>query len=52
MPRKSRANPPSPFKGFSSSQPMDRNDTEAGREANRRVEFVVDLKILNDGSGK
>ena len=40
------------WKGFSSSQPMDRNDTEAGREANRRVEFVVELKIVNDRSAK
>ena len=40
------------FKGFSSSQPRDRNDTEAGREANRRVEFVVELVIVNDGSVK
>ena len=38
------------FKGFSSSQPLDRNDTEAGREANRRVEFLVDLVRVNDGS--
>jgi outer membrane protein OmpA-like peptidoglycan-associated protein len=38
------------YKGFSSSQPLDRNDTEAGREANRRVEFVVELVIVNDGS--
>jgi outer membrane protein OmpA-like peptidoglycan-associated protein len=40
------------YKGFSSSQPLDRNDTEAGREANRRVEFVVELVIVNDGSVK
>ncbi|MDB4964967.1 MAG: OmpA-like Outer rane domain protein [Myxococcales bacterium] len=39
-------------KGFSSSQPIDRNDTTAGREANRRVEFAVDLVIVNDGSVK
>jgi outer membrane protein OmpA-like peptidoglycan-associated protein len=38
------------YKGFSSSQPLDRNDTEAGREANRRVEFVVELVIVNEGS--
>jgi outer membrane protein OmpA-like peptidoglycan-associated protein len=40
------------FKGFSSSQPLDRNDTETGREANRRVEFVVELVIVKDGSVK
>jgi outer membrane protein OmpA-like peptidoglycan-associated protein len=40
------------YRGFSSSQPIDRNDTEAGREANRRVEFAVELVIVNDGSVK
>ncbi len=40
------------YQGFSSSEPLDRNDTETGREANRRVEFVVVLKIVNDGSSR
>jgi len=39
-------------KGFSSSVPLDTNDTVAGRENNRRVEFVVNFIILNDGSPK
>ena len=33
-------------KGFSSSQPLESNATEAGREANRRVEFVVHFIIV------
>lgn len=37
-------------KGFSSSVPIDTNATAAGRENNRRVEFVVHFIILNDGS--
>ena len=37
-------------KGFSSSVPADTNTTEAGRESNRRVQFVVGFTILNDGS--
>jgi outer membrane protein OmpA-like peptidoglycan-associated protein len=38
-------------KGFSSSRPLNSNDTPAGRESNRRVEFVVTIMILNkDGS--
>lgn len=36
-------------KGFSSSQPRDTNKTAAGRENNRRVEFVVSFIIINDG---
>lgn len=38
--------------GFSSTVPLDSNATAAGREANRRVEFVVHLVILKSGSGK
>jgi outer membrane protein OmpA-like peptidoglycan-associated protein len=37
-------------KGFGSSLPADSNDTVAGRENNRRVVFVVNFVILNDGS--
>ena len=37
-------------KGFSSSVPADTNTTVAGRENNRRVEFVVHFNILTDGS--
>lgn len=33
-------------KGFSSSRPLTSNSTEAGREANRRVEFVVVFNIV------
>jgi outer membrane protein OmpA-like peptidoglycan-associated protein len=36
--------------GFASSVPVDSNATIAGRENNRRVEFVVHFTILNDGS--
>ncbi|HET9451296.1 MAG TPA: OmpA family protein [Aggregicoccus sp.] len=36
-------------KGFSSSVPSDTNTTTAGRENNRRVEFVVSFIILNSG---
>jgi outer membrane protein OmpA-like peptidoglycan-associated protein len=39
-------------RGFSSSVPIDSNATAAGREANRRVEFVVHLVIVKSGSGK
>ena len=37
-------------KGFSSSMPIDTNLTAAGRENNRRVEFVVTLIILTEGN--
>lgn len=37
-------------KGFAASDPIDTNATVAGRENNRRVEFVVHFIILNDGS--
>ena len=33
-------------KGFSSSQPLDTNTTTAGRDNNRRVEFVVNFVIV------
>ena len=39
-------------KGFSSSVPIDTNDTVAGRENNRRVEFVVSFVILNGETAK
>lgn len=38
------------FKGFASSVPLDTNKTAAGRENNRRVEFVVQFNILDSGS--
>jgi outer membrane protein OmpA-like peptidoglycan-associated protein len=37
-------------KGFSSTVPIDTNATIAGRENNRRVEFVVHFIIVNNGS--
>jgi len=37
-------------KGFAATVPADTNTTVAGREKNRRVEFVVHFKIVNDGS--
>jgi outer membrane protein OmpA-like peptidoglycan-associated protein len=36
-------------KGFSSSRPIQSNASESGREANRRVEFVVHFIILKEG---
>lgn len=39
-------------KGFSSSVPIDSNATTAGRESNRRVEFVVYFILLNDGGAQ
>jgi outer membrane protein OmpA-like peptidoglycan-associated protein len=39
-------------KGFSSSVPNDTDKTVAGRENNRRVEFVVNFVILNAGNAK
>jgi outer membrane protein OmpA-like peptidoglycan-associated protein len=39
-------------KGFAASDPVDSNKTSAGRENNRRVEFVVHFIILNDGSNQ
>jgi len=35
--------------GFSSSRPIESNETEAGRVANRRVEFVVHFILLKKG---
>ena len=37
-------------KGFSSSQPTETNTTSAGRESNRRVEFVVSFIIIKEGN--
>jgi outer membrane protein OmpA-like peptidoglycan-associated protein len=37
-------------KGFSSSRPVASNASQAGRETNRRVEFVVHFIILQEGS--
>ena len=39
-------------KGFSSSRPVTSNVTEAGRETNRRVEFVVFFIIVEKGSAQ
>src|SRR5580698_3690934 len=39
-------------KGMSSSKPLDTNATAAGRENNRRVEFVVRFVIVKPGSSK
>ena len=38
--------------GFSSSRPIESNVTEGGREANRRVDFVVSFIILKEESAK
>ena len=35
------------YKGFGSSEPTDSNRTAAGRENNRRVDFVVQFKIID-----
>ena len=40
------------FAGFSSSRPLQTNTTEVGREANRRVEFVVHFIIIKEGSAQ
>lgn len=37
-------------KGFSSSNPRQNNVTQTGREANRRVEFILTFIILPDGT--
>jgi outer membrane protein OmpA-like peptidoglycan-associated protein len=37
-------------KGFAAKVPSDTNETSAGRESNRRVEFVVHFLILDNGS--
>lgn len=36
-------------KGFASAVPLDTNKTAEGRENNRRVEFVVNFIIINEG---
>ena len=38
--------------GYGSSRPVESNVTEAGREANRRVEFVVSFIIVKEESAK
>ncbi len=35
------------YQGFGSTEPTDSNDTVAGRENNRRVDFVVHFKIVD-----
>ena len=37
-------------KGFASTVPLSTNKTAAGRENNRRVEFLVNFIIINDGT--
>jgi outer membrane protein OmpA-like peptidoglycan-associated protein len=39
-------------KGFASSVPLETNDTAAGRESNRRVEFVLKLNTATAGSNQ
>ncbi len=39
-------------RGFASSVPIDTNATPAGRENNRRVEFVVHFNILDKGENR
>jgi outer membrane protein OmpA-like peptidoglycan-associated protein len=39
-------------RGFSSSRPTESNTTASGREANRRVEFVVEFIIVDKGNVK
>jgi outer membrane protein OmpA-like peptidoglycan-associated protein len=39
-------------RGFSASQPSQSNVTAGGREANRRVEFVVKLIVRDEGGAK
>ena len=39
-------------RGFASTVPLDTNDTAAGRENNRRVEFLIKLNTANAGSTK
>ena len=36
--------------GFSSSVPAQSNTTVAGRESNRRVEFIVEFIIVSEGN--
>ncbi len=37
-------------RGFGSSRPLESNTTEAGREDNRRVDFVVHFIIVKEGN--
>lgn len=38
--------------GYGSARPVDSNETESGREANRRVEFLVSFIIVKEESAK